>query len=76
MSTQLQLAAAERLRGQLAIVNVITGATVKMADGKAVAGWKPIERHRWQRLKDQTASQRQQCLTTVKAVSVEPGKVG
>ena len=75
-STQLQLIAAERLRAQLALVNKIASTTAEIADGKAVAGWKPIERHRWQRLKNETVSQRQQCLATVKAVSVEPGKVG
>lgn len=72
-STQLQLTAAERLRSQLAVVNEIAHATSnEIAGGRSVSGWKPIERHRWQRLKDRTARQREVCLATVKAVGVAP----
>lgn len=72
-STQLQLSAAERFRSQLAVVYEIAHATAhEIADGRAVAGWKPIERHRWQRLKDRTASQRELCETTVKSVAARP----
>jgi hypothetical protein len=70
VSTQLQLVAAERLRAQLAQINVIASAvTHEIAAGKSVAGWKPIERRRWQRLKNETVSQRQLCLATVKSVA-------
>lgn len=74
-STQLQLIAAERLRTQLALVNEIARATTnEIAGGKSVAGWKPIERHRWQRLKNETLSQRQRCLAAVKSVAAPPAK--
>lgn len=75
-STQLQLTAAERMRTQLALISEIAGTTIKFGEGKLVAGWKPIERHRWQRLKDQRVSQRQQCLATVKAVAAPVALTG
>lgn len=71
-STELQLSAAERLRSQLALVNNIADTALQFAEGKLVAGWKPIERHRWQRLKNETVSQSQQCLATVRSVTGGP----
>ena len=68
-ATQLQLIAAERLRTQLALANEIAETTIEVAKGKAVAGWKSIERHRWQRLKPPTVNRGQLCLATVKAVA-------
>ena len=75
-SIQLQVTAAERLRTQLALVNAIADTTVKIAEGEVVAGWRPIERHRWQRLKNETVSQRRQCLATVNAVFAPPARAG
>lgn len=72
-STHLQLIAAERLRSQLAVVTGIARATShEIADGRSVSGWKPIERHRWQRLKNRTANRRQMCLATVQAANAAP----
>ncbi len=77
MSTQLQLMAAERLRVQLAQINIIAAAaTNEIAAGKSMAGWKPIERRHWQGLKNQTVSQRQLCLATVRSVAAPRPKAG
>jgi hypothetical protein len=77
MSTQLQLMAAERLRMQLAQINIIAAAvTNEIAAGKSMAGWKPIERRRWQRLKNETGSQRELCLATVRSVAAPLTKAG
>lgn len=68
MATQLQITAAERLRTQLGLEGLIADTLVKTAAGRTIATWKPIERHRWQRLRrDETLREGALCEQTVKA---------
>jgi hypothetical protein len=67
-ATQLQLTAAERLRTQLHLEGLIANTLVKTAAGRTLANWKPIERHRWERLRqDQTLREGPLCEQAVKA---------
>jgi len=69
-STQLQLTAAERLRTQLKLEGVIANTLVTTAAGGTIAAWKPIKRHRWQRLRrDETLREGAVCEQTVKAAA-------
>jgi hypothetical protein len=67
-STQIQLTAAERFRTQLKLEGLIADTLVKTAAGRTIATWKPIERHRWQRLRrDETLREGPLCEQAVKA---------
>jgi hypothetical protein len=68
-ATQLQLAAAERLRTQLNLESVIANTMIGTAAGRTIAKWKPIERHRFERLTP-AAGQRKAalCIGTVREV--------
>lgn len=67
-TTQLQLSAAERLRTQLALEAVIAETMIETANGGTVAGWKPIERHRWERLGSSIRQKGELCETTAHAL--------
>ena len=69
-STQLQLTAAERFRTQLHLEGLIANTLVNTAAGRTIASWKPIERHRWQRLRrDETIREGALCEQAVKAAA-------
>jgi hypothetical protein len=69
-ATELQLTAAERLRTQLQLEQVIADKLVETAAGRTLATWKPIERHRWQRLRrDDTLREPALCEQAVKAAA-------
>jgi len=70
-SIHLQLTAAERLRTQLKLEGLIADTLVKTAAGRTLATWKPIERHRWQRLRrDAALREGALCEQTVKAAAL------
>jgi hypothetical protein len=69
-ATELQLTAAERLRTQLQLEGVIADKLLQTAAGRTLATWKPIERHRWQRLRrDDTLREAALCEQAVKAAA-------
>jgi hypothetical protein len=68
-TTNFQLAAAERLRSELALQADIAGTQLATAGGRFATGigWKPIERVRMRRVIDRIPSESRLCETAAKA---------